>query len=129
MYHSFLIHSSADGHLGCFHVLAIINSVLMDRVRKTGLLYLENKMGLYCILHMKMNFKYVLFNGRVIFCCVYVPQLSYPFVCRWTSGCFHVLACKQCCDEYWDICVSFNSGFLGVYAQQWDCMAVLFPVF
>ena len=26
MYHSFLTHSSADGHLGCFHVLAIINS-------------------------------------------------------------------------------------------------------
>ena len=26
MYHSFLIHSSADGLLGCFHVLAIINS-------------------------------------------------------------------------------------------------------
>ena len=26
MYHSFLIHSSADGHLGCFHFLAIINS-------------------------------------------------------------------------------------------------------
>ena len=24
MYHCFLIHSSADGHLGCFHVLAII---------------------------------------------------------------------------------------------------------
>ena len=25
MYHSFLIHSSADGILGCFHVLAMIN--------------------------------------------------------------------------------------------------------
>ena len=24
MYHNFLIHSSADGHLGCFHVLAIV---------------------------------------------------------------------------------------------------------
>ena len=30
MYHSFLIHSSADGHLGYFHVLTIINSVVMN---------------------------------------------------------------------------------------------------
>ena len=30
MYHSFLIHSSADGHLGRFHALAIINSAAMN---------------------------------------------------------------------------------------------------
>ena len=30
MYHSFLIHPSADEHLGCFHVLDIINSVQVD---------------------------------------------------------------------------------------------------
>ena len=30
MYHNFLIHSSADGHLGCYHVLAIVNSVAVD---------------------------------------------------------------------------------------------------
>ena len=30
MYHSFLIHLSADGHLGCFHVLAMINSAAIN---------------------------------------------------------------------------------------------------
>ena len=30
MYHSFLIHLSANGHLGCVHVLAIVNIVVMN---------------------------------------------------------------------------------------------------
>ena len=54
MYHNFLIHSSADGRLGCFHVLAVVNSAAMNT----------------------------------------------------------------------DVNVSFNSGFLSVYAQQWDCWVV-----
>ena len=55
MYHNFFIHSSADGHLGYFHVLAIVNSVAMN---------------------------------------------------------------------IWGTRVSFNSGFLCVYAQQWDCWVI-----
>ena len=30
MYHNFFIHSSVDRHLGCFHVVAILNSAVMN---------------------------------------------------------------------------------------------------
>ena len=47
MYHSFLIHSSADGHLGCFHVLATINSAVL----KVGVhVSLSDLVSLVCML-------------------------------------------------------------------------------
>ena len=30
MYHKFFIYSSVDGHLVCFHVLAVVNSAAMN---------------------------------------------------------------------------------------------------
>ena len=30
MYHNFFIHSSVDGHLGYFHILAIVNSASVN---------------------------------------------------------------------------------------------------
>ena len=70
-------------------------------------------------------FKWILFNDWVIFHGVYVPQLLYPFVCWWAS---RLLPCagyyKQCCEKHWGARVSFRSGFLGVYAQKWDCWVI-----
>ena len=38
---------------------------------------------------------------RVMFHCIYVPQLLYPFICWWISRLFLCLdCCKQCCKEY-----------------------------
>ena len=37
--------------------------------------------------------------------------------------------CKQCCNEHGGTSISFNSGFLGVYAQQWDCWVILIITF
>ena len=65
------------------------------------------------------------FYSWVIFYCVYVPQLPCPVIWWWTSRLLPCPGyCKQCCDEHWGTHVSFNSGFLSVYAQQWDCWAV-----
>ena len=60
-----------------------------------------------------------------MFHCVYVPELSYLFICQWTSRLLPCSGyCKECCDEQWGAHVCFNSGFLGVHAHQWDCWVI-----
>ena len=48
------------------------------------------------------------FDGWVIFHCIYVLQLLYPFIFWWTSM---LLPCpryyKQCCSKHWGIWVFF----------------------
>ena len=57
--------------------------------------------------------------------CVYVPQLSYPLFCWWTSSLLPYPGYyKQYCDEHCSTHVSFNPGFLHVYTQQWDCWVI-----
>ena len=80
---------------------------------------LYNRLQLHLI---RTDLKWVLFNRWVIFHCVYVPQLSYPFICQWS--CFCVLAVVNSAVMNIGVHMSLNSGFLGVYAQQWDCWVV-----
>ena len=47
------------------------------------------------------------------------------FVWQWTSRLLPCPGyCKQCHNEHWGTCVSFDPGFLSVYAQHWDCWVV-----
>ena len=72
-----------------------------------------------------IQFKSILLNSGVIFHCVYVPQLCYPFIRQLTSRLLPCPSCcKQCYEEHWGTQVSFSSGFLSVYAQWWDCWVV-----
>ena len=46
---------------------------------------------------------------------------SFLIICQRTSKLLPCPSyCEQCFDEPWGTCVSFNSGFHSVYAQQWD---------
>ena len=49
MYHSFFIHSSVDGHLSCFYVLAIVNSAAVNigvHVSFSIMVFLEYMLGM-----------------------------------------------------------------------------------
>ena len=152
MYQNLLIHLSANWHLVCFHGTSLVAQMAKSLptmwetwVQPLGWEnLLEKKMTTHSnILAWKIPWTeepgrlQSMGSQRVrhdwttspspflIFHCVYVPLLSYPFICWWTS---RLLPCpgyyKQCCDEYWGTCASFNSGFLSVYAQQWDCWII-----
>ena len=39
MYHILFIHSSIEGHLGCFQILAVMNNAPMNMVEQVPLIY------------------------------------------------------------------------------------------
>ena len=43
MYHSFLIHSSADGHLGCFHKYSKVAGYKINTQKSLAFLYTNNE--------------------------------------------------------------------------------------
>ena len=73
MYHSFFIHSSAGGHLGRFHVLAVVNSAAMITGVGVGL----------------RSFSVMVFSG-------YMPAIVTCHLRGFSSKLFNCVVCSLC---------------------------------
>ena len=61
------------------------------------------------------RYEFIHFYGQVVFLCVNILMLFYPFICCWALRLFPDLGyCKQCCYEHSSACIFFCIGISGV---------------
>ena len=65
---------------------------------------------------------FMLFDGLVIFHCMYVLHLLYPILCQWT---FRVLPCLGCCKEYCNEKWVFKNKTLPILDLEILCKTVM----
>ena len=68
----------------------------------------------------------------LMFHCMYVPHLLYPFLCWWTSRLLPSPDyCKQCCHECWSACLLelwFSLGTCAGVGLKWKLQCLVIPV-
>ena len=91
MYHNFFIHSSVDGHLHSFHVLAIVNSAVMNNGIYVSFSILVSS-GYMPRSGIISGFLVLLYWSICVFLCQYF--MSHSFDCGGFVGNFEVVKCE-----------------------------------
>ena len=102
MYHNCFIHSSVNGHLGCFHVLAIVNAVM--NTGYTCLLELWFSQGIYSVVGLLGHMVVLFLVFKEISILFSIVAVSIYILTSSTRGfpCLYILS-SICCLQIFDV--------------------------